>query len=543
MAISQKRISRKLKAGDAGTVAEFPPSWSFELVDERGEKTRFDFHELRVAGREQLATQLRDAVWSQRLECRPSTLKRQVWSFQSFCSFLDEQPPTGGRVTSLKQVDRQLLDRFVGWLNLQLVSDASKPGYGQPLALGSRSSIYASLKSFLVNRRRHVPGEVSPQLSFPRNPFPNKNRNARRREGYSDAEHKRIVSALNIDLRSIHGQQASLPPLQVLAVHLLVLGLATGRNLQPLLDLTRDSLHGHPAPDRDLLVTHKNRGYSTHATSVRKAKIEPTKTMLAIPASIGDHLRFLCDHTAHLADEADGLKEYVFLWRHTKFANKGRIAVLNQGNAIKAFAERHELVNDDGTALVLNMARLRPTFATEIYRRTGDVRRVQQALGHASARTAARHYIGVLPESERNHSFVIEGMTSQFTRHVVEGKVLLAADGSIPASDVKDLLTGGYNTGIASCQNPFRDADSVCKKFFSCFKCPSMMVFEDDLWRLFSFYYRLLSERAKIGPAQWLKTYAPIVKRIDVDIASQFPPIAVNDARLRAQASPHPAWR
>ena len=51
MAISQKRISRKLKAGDAGTVAEFPPSWSFELVDERGEKTRFDFHELRVAGR------------------------------------------------------------------------------------------------------------------------------------------------------------------------------------------------------------------------------------------------------------------------------------------------------------------------------------------------------------------------------------------------------------------------------------------------------------------------------------------------------------
>ena len=125
----------------------------------------------------------------------------------------------------------------------------------------------------------------------------------------------------------------------------------------------------------------------------------------------------------------------------------------------------------------------------------------------------------------------------------IDGKVLLAADGKLPLQDVKDLLSGGYNAGIARCKNPFRENESVCKKFFACFKCPSMCVFEDDLWRLFSFYYRLLAERAKINPIHWLKTYSPILRRIDAEIASQFPADKVEAARLKAQQTPHPAWK
>ena len=134
-------------------------------------------------------------------------------------------------------------------------------------------------------------------------------------------------------------------------------------------------------------------------------------------------------------------------------------------------------------------------------------------------------------------------MVSQFTRMEVDGKVLLAADGQIPLQDVPDLLSSGYSTGIARCRNPFRENGGVCKKFFPCFSCPSMIVFEDDLWRLFSFYYRLLYERVKLSPPQWLKTYGPIIRRIDVDIAPQFPVEKVEAARCRAQLDPHPTWR
>jgi hypothetical protein len=192
---------------------------------------------------------------------------------------------------------------------------------------------------------------------------------------------------------------------------------------------------------------------------------------------------------------------------------------------------------------VLNVARLRPTFAHELYRRTRDIRIVQQALGHASAETTARRYAGPPLEAERNHAIVLEAMVCQFTRMEVDGKTLLAADGQIPMEDVPDILSGGYSTGIARCRNPFRDNGTVCAKFFSCFSCPSMIVFEDDLWRLFSFYYGLLQERPKISPMQWLKTYGPIIRRIDADIAPQFPAGKVEEARLRAQRDPHPTWK
>ena len=42
---------------------------------------------------------------------------------------------------------------------------------------------------------------------------------------------------------------------------------------------------------------------------------------------------------------------------------------------------RHKLQDDRGEKLKLNLARLWPTFATNLYRLTRDLRKVQQALG------------------------------------------------------------------------------------------------------------------------------------------------------------------
>ena len=80
-------------------------------------------------------------------------------------------------------------------------------------------------------------------------------------------------------------------------------------------------------------------------------------------------------------------------------------------------------------------------------------------------------------------------------------------------------------------------------RLLSCFRCPNMMVFEDDLWRLFSFYFRLLSERSKLKTDHWMQTYAPIIRRIDQDIAPLFPQDIVNAARTKAKTNPHPTWK
>ncbi|HJV50644.1 MAG TPA: tyrosine-type recombinase/integrase [Noviherbaspirillum sp.] len=534
---------------DTGRVIDMPPDWAFTIDCEHHGRIEFDFNRYREQGREELAGHMRDAVWSLRHELIGKTLVgHENTGLRTFWRFLDDLAGAGEAITHLKQIDRKLLDRYLAWLELQVVSWGKNKG--QRLSVTSRKKSFDHLKTLLTNRQKRVPAAVSPALAFPRNPFPNSNQLTPKREPYSATEQERLVAALNQDLRRIHeGEGEPLTPSQVLVVHLLALALATGRNLQSLLDLRRDSLREHPLKDRELLVTTKRRGWSTHATAVRTSAPAPedVETVQSVPTSIGDHFRFLADVTAPLmAEAAERDREFAFLWRVTKKKRKGQVVRLVQqdaNNAIIAFIKRHALLDDRGRPLALNVARLRPTYGTELYRRTRDIRRVQQALGHSTPETTARHYVNAPLEAERDHAIVVEGMVSQFARLEVEGKTLLAADGKIPLQDVKDLLSGGYNTGIARCKNPFRQNESVCQKFFHCFKCPSMCVFEDDLWRLFSFYYRLLAERSKINAAHWLKTYGPIIRRIDVDIAAQFPAEKVEESRLKAQHTPHPTWK
>lgn len=490
---------------------------------------------------------MRDAVWSLRNELGAYTLTSYVSFLRRFWLFLDDFSAQGKDVVSLDQITRSLIEQYLAWMERQVI--ITTQNQGQVWSIGTRRTAYKALKAFLVARQKRVPDEVSDQLTFPRNPFPNANSLSSKRQPYSEREQKRILAALNQDLRAIHeGGGAPLSELQVLVVHLLLLALATGINQQPLLDLKRDSLRPHPLPDRELLVTLKRRGYSVQNASVRAAAApETTANLQAIPATIGEHFRFLSSFTEDIANEAAPHdRDYVFLRRGLINERKGvvtRLSARDAKNAVAIFMRRHKLKDDRGQPLQIRVARLRPTFATELYRRTRDLRRVQRALGHASVSTTARHYVDSPIEAERDHAFVLDGMVSSFSKQHVSGKVLIAADGMIPSANMKDLLAGGYNTGVARCRNPFRDGESVCKKFFTCFRCPNMVVFEDDLWRLFSFYYRLIAERPKINAAHWLKTYAPIIRRIDLDIAPQFPEERVLEARARAQQNPHPTWR
>lgn len=550
MAVRRNKLNRKVDLVlDGGRVVDIPPGWQFIIDCPYHGKIALNFDHYREHGRDNLAAHMRDAFWSLRREVVGKTLTDyERIGLRTFWRFLDGLLIVGEAITELNQIDRQLLDRYLAWMELQIVTKGKN--IGQPWTVSAKRKPFEILKALLTNRQKRAPEFTNSALTFPRNPFPNANRLMIKRPAYSVAEHARILDALYNDLCSIHaGEGEPLPPTQVLVVHLLLLASATGRNMQSLLELRRNSLRPHPLPDRELLVTTKRRGWSTQATSLSKnTEASPsTKNIQSLPARLGDHIRFLCEYTAPLMNEAAGDdRELVFLWRIAKYDRKGLVAPFNSahaGSASTLFAERHGLLDDRGQSLVLNVSRLRPTFATELYRRTRDIRRVQQALGHASVETTARHYAETPLEAERDHAIVLDGMVAHFTRYEVQGYVVVAADGKVPLENVAGLLNGGYNTGIARCQNPFRANDEVCNKLFACFKCPNMCVFEDDLWRLFSFYYRLLSERAKINPAHWLKTYGPIIRRIDANITPLFPSEKVEAAKCQARQSPHPTWR
>lgn len=554
--IGRKRIIRKVDTFEPnGQIVDLPPAWDFTIACKHHGKIQFDFAPLCKNGREDLAVHVRDAIWSLRHELVGQTLRGifiQVSMY--FWNFLDDLEQAGSPITRLDQIELKTLKNFLAWLEIRIVGVGKRKGL--PLSISAKKNAYAVVKTILVNRQKEVPEYVNPALKFPKSPFPNINRLVPKRQPYSQGEQDKIIAACSKDLRLIHENDPDiLPPAQILAVHLIVLALATGRNFQGLVELQRDSLRPHPLKDREILITEKRRSGFPQISSYRAnapERLSDITEILTIPTTVGDHFRWLEEYTRPMmVDAAPEDKAFVFLWhvpytgRHPRSTRQGRIHRFSQvdaKNAVQDFSQRHSLTDDRGESFSISIARCRPTFGSNLYARTRDIRKVQRALGHGSAETTARHYISLPLEAERNHVFVGIAMTGWVTSSDEAKAKTLAADGKIPLENVRELLRGGYNTVVARCKNPFREDGEICGKYMACFKCPQMVVFEDDLWRLYSFYYRLLSERNKIAPHHWMRTYGWVIKTIDRDIAPQFEAQVVADAKYRAQNTPHPAW-
>ncbi len=550
MAVRRNRVDRtvNLVISANNQVVDIPPAWNFTIkCSQSGAEFPFDFNSYRTNERELLAEQMRDAIWSMRRALAGKSLTSYVSSgILPFWRFMSDLDASGEVVLSLNQIDRHLIVRFMSWMEKQIVIVGKNKG--KPWSLASQMNAYANMKAILINRKRFVPSLINPNLTFPKNPYPNSARRIPRREEYSTQEQQRILMACKADLSSFQDDNNSLLSHQVLAVHAIITVFLCGINMAPLLEISRTSLRPF-LPDRDILIFTKRRGHTMRALSIPKQELD-NDAATVIPRNVGDYLRQLQQYTEQFAINAESNdRDRVFLYQlndESHSDRRGEIIRFDEvqaKNAIKRFVERHNLKNDRGEPLKLSLSRLRPTFAMNLYRRTGDIRKVQKALGHVSpALTVQRYLPPVMPEAERNHSFVGQAMVGWASSKDQFSIIKLAADGKIPLQDATEILSGGYNTAVARCKNPFREGDSVCGKYLTCFKCPSMIVFEDDLYRLFSFYYRLLSERPKIPPHQWIKTYGWVIKTIDEQIATQFDTLTVTNAKQRAIEAPHPAW-
>ncbi len=70
----------------------------------------------------------------------------------------------------------------------------------------------------------------------------------------------------------------------------------------------------------------------------------------------------------------------------------------------------------------------------------------------------------------------------------------------------------------------------------------------EDLYKLFSFYFRVFAERMHMDKRRWTREYAHIPRLIDDYIVAEglrrgvFKHAAVETARERARIEPHPFW-
>jgi len=460
------------------------------------------------------------------------TVSGYCGSLAYFLGFCREKAGQTGRPLLTSGIDRCFLVEFLDFLRRQTSRDGSAWSYQR------QKSVYTNTKSVLVacGRRQWLP---APEAAFPRNPFPRSNRRVQQAKALSNGERERFAAALKIDVASVLAGRFDGPDSHGMGLCLLAIALRTGRNTTPLLELGRNALVAHPLKeDRRLLVTRKRRGNATHLTPLRFSKdIEGMETVGMDVANIYESVLAVTEPLVSAAPPS--LRLHLWLYRSNGNKTKGSVSVLRNSTLLKsvaAFVERHDLRGDDGESLRVNVSRLRQTFTNRLWRLSGgDPFLVAKLAGH-SVKVLDSHYLDVTPEMERNHKFVGEALVDNYFGYLTKA---LPVEPTVRPKVAEQTCVGRCADNINGECAPKNG--TRCIDFLSCFRCRSFVVTVDDLHRLFSFYWLLVSERAIIGAAKWAKYYGWIIRTIDQDIAPRFE--QATDVRERARANPHPFWR
>ena len=452
---------------------------------------------------------------------------------KTFLNFSTLQSRALKRSITLFDIDRDYIDGYLAYLRNQQLSSTSQKTHYQTaksvlLALGKRGIIS------LIN--------IGNEATFPRNPFPGNDRKSKGETPITRAQRKAFTNALKTAVSPLF-LEGAIPTVELLSYALFVIALHTGRNTAPLLEMQLDCLRAHPKDNMTFLVLYKRRGqkYNKVTLSVDLKSSQITESTLSIRRTVTQLILRVLELTADLRIAApEKLKNRVWLCR-TKHGGPGtekdQIIALSSGLLgvnIQKLINDYQLTDNDGLPLRINVSRLRKTFVNRINEITdGDLLTTAMAAGN-TPRVAELSYLRPGEDAQKNWSFM---GTTLFKELLTQ---TLGMTEKTPAGQCSDPVNGQYAP---------RQVGATCMNFLNCLRCRNYVVTGDDLYRLFSFYWRILRERAKLTKTIWDRRFAHIIRLIDRDVIipglakGAFKEKQVSDARERAFHDPHPYWR
>lgn len=437
------------------------------------------------------------------------------------------------RELTLRDIDRDMIDGYFASFD------------GDDIELTTKAGRYNGAKAVLkalCNRGLIEEVHGGDNATFPPNPFPGKHRASRGAMPLTLVERKAFSVALRQAVAPLFQSNVKVTA-DLLAYALLVIALHTGRNTTPLLEMGLDCLRPHPKANTSFLVLFKRRGHAPSKVAVRDE--EPSSDLDSFPtlrSTVAHLVRVLIEYARPLQDSAP--KEFhgrVFIYRmQTPGRGRGQagdVTALSDSTlavAIRKLVKRYDLKNSDGKPLSINVSRLRKTFVNRVYEiLDGDVAGTAATAGN-TVRVTDVSYLRPGENAATNWRFLGLALTHELLT------ATLGATERTPVGQCSDVHTGEYA--------PKNNAE-VCMSFLNCIRCRNYVVTADDLYRVFSFYWRILAERARMNVQRWQRQLAHVVRLIDRDIADAgvtrgvFKREVVERERERARLDPHPFWR
>ena len=472
-----------------------------------------------------------DWVWAAAtvLKARLHSGNYSVASIVSFAAngmkvFLPYLTGNQGGIVPSRPSDMTATDvvRYIAWLRLKYPNGSTAKNY------------YSAFKSVLVGLMDYGFIDQSHDVLLPANPFPMNGATTRGETPLSQSEMERLAAALKLDLIAIHHGGFSGLDSEALVVLMLIIGMRSGINTTPLLEMKRDCLGPHPfMPNLMLVRTFKRRGKGAQLTSLRQTHIHDLAA--SIPMDGVAVLKMVLGMTQNLVAEApDGIKDRVWLYRSSQRGDlKGQTLCLNMGRVhenTKAIVHRHGLFADDGSVLRVTLGRLRKTMENRLWKLSdGDLLAVSAVMGH-SPQVADNHYLHL---DERTKA---EG--AKFIGEALPGKLRGHDLVPTPTGSCKDSLQGALAP---------KDGSTHCAEFTHCLGCPSYAIVGTvkDLHRLFSFQRFLMSEVGYYATDEWSEWrlhHQDLIARIDQIAYDNFIPEMVAQAKALAEKNPHSFW-
>ena len=472
-----------------------------------------------------------DWVWAAAtvLKARLHSGNYSVASIVSFAAngmkvFLPYLTGNQGGIVPSRPSDMTATDvvRYIAWLRLKYPNGSTAKNY------------YSAFKSVLVGLMDYGFIDQSHDVLLPANPFPMNGATTRGETPLSQSEMERLAAALKLDLIAIHHGGFSGLDSEALVVLMLIVGMRSGINTTPLLEMKRDCLGPHPfMPNLMLVRTFKRRGKGAQLTSLRQTHIHDLAA--SIPMDGVAVLKMVLGMTQNLVAEApDGIKDRVWLYRSSQRGDlKWQTLCLTMGRVYentKAIVHRHGLFADDGSVLRVTLGRLRTTMENRLWKLSdGDLLAVSAVMGH-SPQVADNHYLHL---DERTKA---EG--AKFIGEALPGKLRGHDLVPTPTGSCKDSLQGALAP---------KDGSTHCAEFTHCLGCPSYAIVGTvkDLHRLFSFQRFLMSEVGYYATDEWSEWrlhHQDLIARIDQIAYDNFIPEMVAQAKALAEKNPHSFW-
>jgi len=459
-----------------------------------------------------------------------STIIIHCRNLRLFLNYLHLRSNGSGRDITLADIDRELIEDYLDFLATTRVKPASQRIY------------YSTVKRVIsaLGRRGLINVVTSGDAAtFPRNAFPNVNHQAKSEEPLPKKQRQAFAAAVKQAVMPIWFDEEPLTS-DLLVYALLIVALHTGRNTTPLLEMKRNCLHPHPKDNRTFLVLWKRRGHKNSNVTLASDSVDAPliDTMPTIKINVERLIRRVIDRTETLREEAPiELREQVWLYRSRSSTMKGQVnalTVTKLERVIRKLVTEYGLTDSDGHPLRINISRLRKTFSNRIFElMDSDLAATAIALGN-SPQVADRNYLTPGENAKSNWRFMGELLVEELLHRTIG-----ATYHTTPMGSCSDPVNGQYAPKIEG---------ATCINFLNCLRCRHYVVTGEDLYKLFSFYFRVFAEREHMDKRRWAKNYAHIPRLIDDYIVAEglrrgaFKLTAVNTAREQARAEPHPFW-